>query len=57
MRVKFNTEADSDNTEEENDALHEDCIRLGTEKDINFSSYSSIYTALVRCGVYSIEEL
>jgi hypothetical protein len=32
-------------------------LGLGTEKDVNFSSYVSVDSELVSCGVSSIEEL
>jgi hypothetical protein len=57
MQVKVNKEADSDNTEENDDAFHEDFIRLGAEKHIYFSSCSTVFNVLVTCSVSSIEEL
>jgi hypothetical protein len=36
---ELNTEADSVTSIEEDDAFHQDRIRLGAEKDVDFSSY------------------
>jgi hypothetical protein len=56
--LELNTEADSDSSiEEEDDAFHKDWIRLGAEKDVDFSSYVSVDSELVTCGVSIIDEL
>jgi hypothetical protein len=44
-------------TEEENDAFHEDWIRLGAGKDVDFSSYACVDSKLAMCIVSSFNEL
>jgi hypothetical protein len=54
---ELNREAVSDSSIEENDAFHKDWIRLGAEKDVDFSSYVSVDNELATCGISSIDEL
>jgi hypothetical protein len=54
---ELNTEANSDSSIEEEDAFHEDWIRLGAKKDVDFSAYVSVDNELATCGVSSINEL
>jgi hypothetical protein len=41
----------------EDNAFYEDWIRLGTEKDVDFSSYVSVDNELATCSMSSINEL
>jgi hypothetical protein len=56
-RHELNTEADSDSSIEDDDAFHEDWIRLRAEKDVDFSSYISAHNELATCSISSIDDM
>jgi hypothetical protein len=49
----YNTEADLGN--DDDDAFHWGWIRLGAEKNVDLSPYTSVNSELVTCSVSSID--
>jgi hypothetical protein len=38
------------------EAVHKDWMWLDTEKDVGFSSFTSVHSELATCGIYSVDE-